>query len=251
MKGIILAGGTGSRLRPLTKVTNKHLLPVGRYPMIYWPLNSLLECGIRDIMIVSGVEHLGAIVQNLGSGAEFGAELTYRVQDEAGGIAQALGLCRQFAAGEGVMVLLGDNIFCGSLSPYVEGFASGARILLSESETPERFGVAEWDDQGRVVRIIEKPTDPPSAWVVTGCYLYDADVFDFIDTLTPSARGELEITDVNNAYIDRGAMEFRKVPFAWTDAGTFASLLRANQLVAEWGCDRAPGNAPPSSCTHP
>lgn len=231
MKGIILAGGTGSRLRPLTKVTNKHLLPVGRYPMIFWPLNSLFQCGVRDIMIVSGVEHLGSVVAVLGSGREFKASFTYRTQDEAGGIAQALGMCRQFAAGENVMVVLGDNVFLGDLSPHVNGFESGARVLLSESETPERFGVAELAEGGQVVRIVEKPAEPPSRWVVTGCYLYDSRVFDIIDGLGPSARGELEITDVNNRYVEWGEMDARKLPFPWTDAGTFHSLQQANMIA--------------------
>lgn len=231
MKGIILAGGTGSRLWPLTKVTNKHMLPVGRYPMIYWPLNSLFQCGIRDVMIVSGVEHLSSIVQTLGSGRGFGARFTYRVQDEAGGIAEALGLCRGFADDANVVVLLGDNIFLGDISPYVRGFEGGARVLLSESDTPERFGVAELGDDGNVLSIVEKPSDPPSRWVVTGCYLYDARVFDVVDTLEPSGRGELEITDVNNSYIESGQMSFRKVPFTWTDAGTFDSLQEANRCA--------------------
>lgn len=238
MKGVILAGGTGSRLRPLTKVTNKHLLPVGRYPMIYWPLNNLFQCGIRDVMIVSGVEHLGSIVQTLGSGADFDARFTYRVQDRAGGIAEALGLCRQFANGEAIMVLLGDNIFLGDLSPYAADFESGGRVLLYESDTPERFGVAEVNGDGTVRRIVEKPADPPSDWVVTGCYMYDTRVFDIIGGLEPSDRGELEITDVNNAYIEWGEMGFRRIPFEWTDAGTFPSLQRANRLAAGQPVDR-------------
>ncbi len=240
MKGIILAGGTGSRLYPLTKITNKHLLPVGRYPMIFWPLHSLLELGIRDIMVVSGVEHLGSIVRTLGSGHDFGGEFTYRVQDEAGGIAQALGLCRQFAEGGPVVVILGDNVFCGSLQPYIEDYESGGRVLLCESETPERFGVAVLDADGGVVEILEKPAEPPSNWVVTGCYVYDSRVFEFIDRLEPSARGELEITDVNNMYAHSGMLSSRRLPFAWTDAGTFRSLLRANELVAERELDLAP-----------
>jgi len=231
MKGIILAGGTGSRLYPLTKVTNKHMLPVGRYPMIYWPLNNLLQCGIRDIMIVSGTEHLGSIVQTLGSGRDFGAEFTYRVQDEAGGIAQALGLCRHFAHGETMMVMLGDNVFFGDLSDYIKDFKSGGRVLLSESRHPEGYGVAQLDEKGQVERIVESPVDPPSNLVVTGCYLYDSRVFEIIEGLTPSERDELEITDVNNTYIGRGEMDFRRIPFEWTDAGTFATLREANRLA--------------------
>lgn len=231
MKGIILAGGTGSRLRPLTKVTNKHMLPVGRYPMIYWPLNSLFQCGIRDIMIITGVEHLDSIVRTLGSGAEFGASFTYRVQDRAGGIAEALGLCRGFAGDEPIMVLLGDNIFLGDLGPHAHGFQSGGRVLLYESDTPERFGVAEVNDDGSVSRILEKPSEPPSNWIVTGCYLYDSRVFETIEDLEPSARGELEITDVNNRYIEWGEMDCRRIDFEWTDAGTFPSLQAANRLA--------------------
>jgi glucose-1-phosphate thymidylyltransferase len=243
MKGILLAGGTGSRLRPLTKVTNKHLLPVGRYPMIYWPLNSLMQCGIRDIMVVSGVEHLGSIVQTLGSGADLGVRFTYRVQDEAGGIAQALGLCREFAGTGPIMVVLGDNVFFGDLAPYVSDFERGARLLLCESETPERFGVVGFDDAGHIRQIVEKPSQPPSRCVVTGCYLYDNRVFDIIAMLKPSARGELEITDVNNRYVEWGEMTFQELPFAWTDAGTFRSLQQAGRLADGWrlGCiDNAP-----------
>ncbi len=233
MKGVILAGGTGSRLYPLTKVTNKHLLPVGRYPMIYWPLKNLLECGVREIMVVTGVQHLDAIVRVLGSGRDYGAEFSYRVQDEAGGIAQALGLCRGFVQNDSLMVLLGDNIFLGDLSPYVEGFESGARLLFYEHERPERFGVARLDGEGQLIEILEKPKEPPSKLVVTGCYLYDSEVFDMVGTLKPSGRGELEITDVNNAYLERGQVSYEVLPFSWTDAGTFESLAEANRLTAE------------------
>ena len=231
MKGIILAGGTGSRLAPLTEVTNKHLLPVGRYPMVYWPLNTLLECGVGDIMVVTGVEHLDALIRTLGSGRVFGAEFTYRVQDEADRIAEALGLCRDFAAGENVMVVLGDNIFAGDLSPYVAEFESGAQLFLCPHKRPGRFGVARLDDD-RVIEIIEKPEDPPSDLVVTGCYIYDREVFEVIPALDRSARGELEITDVNNAYIRAGTLRHAILPFGWTDAGTFESLAEANELTA-------------------
>lgn len=232
MRGAVLAGGTGSRLRPLTRVTNKHLLPVGRYPMIYWPLSALLRCGIRQVAIVGGLEHLGAIVQHLGSGAAFGADFTYRVQETAAGIADALGLCRHFARGEPLMVVLGDNVFLGDLAPFVEDYQTGARVFLARSDAPERFGVADIRG-GELRRIVEKPSEPSGEWVVTGCYLYDSRVFDIIDGLEPSERGELEISDVNNAYVERGEMEFRRIPFQWADAGTFPSLSRANELTRD------------------
>jgi glucose-1-phosphate thymidylyltransferase len=231
MKGILLAGGTGSRLFPLTKVTNKHLLPIGRYPMIFWPLHQLLAAEIREIMIVTGVEHMAAIVGVLGSGRDFGAEFTYRVQDDAGGIAQALGLCRGFVGGETAAVLLGDNIFVGDLRPVLADFGGGARLLLSECARPERFGVAEFDGAGRLVRIVEKPAAPPSRLAVTGCYLYDSEAFAVVALLRPSARGELEITDVNNHYIARGCVEHRVWTDPWSDAGTFESLAEANLRV--------------------
>jgi glucose-1-phosphate thymidylyltransferase len=231
MKGIILAGGTGSRLAPLTEVTNKHLLPVGRYPMVYWPLNTLLECGVRDIMVVTGVEHLDALIRTLGSGRSFGAEFTYRVQDQAGGIAEALGLCHDFAAGQSVMVVLGDNVFAGDLSPYLDGFESGAQLFLCPHKRPNRFGVARVEGD-RIIEIIEKPEHPPSDLVVTGCYIYDNHVFELVPDLERSARGELEITDVNNAYVRAGTLRHAVLPFGWTDAGTFDSLAEANELTA-------------------
>jgi glucose-1-phosphate thymidylyltransferase len=233
VKGIILAGGTGSRLYPLTKVTNKHLLPVGRYPMIYWPLGNLIECGIREIMVITGVQHLDAIIRVLGSGRDLGVELTYRVQDEAGGIAQALGLCRRFVNSDRVMVILGDNIFLGDMSPLVGGFAQGARLMLTEHHNPERFGVATVSGDGRIVRVVEKPSRPESKLVVTGCYLYDGQVFDLIASLKPSGRGELEVTDVNNAYIRQGQADYRVLEMPWTDAGTFESLAEANLLTRD------------------
>ncbi|MCS6913647.1 MAG: sugar phosphate nucleotidyltransferase [Myxococcales bacterium] len=233
MKGIILAGGSGTRLMPLTKVTNKHLLPVGREPMIFHPVRKLVEAGIRDILVVTGTEHMGDVVGLLGSGRQFECEFTYRVQDEAGGIAQALGLARDFARGEKSAVLLGDNIFEDGIGLYVERFARqgrGARILLKEVNDPQRYGVAELDGD-RVVRIVEKPEKPPSRYAVTGIYFYDDRVFDIISQLRPSARGELEITDVNNAYIARGELSFDLLSGFWTDAGTHESLRLANELV--------------------
>jgi glucose-1-phosphate thymidylyltransferase len=235
MKGILLAGGTGSRLHPLTKVTNKHLLPVGREPMIYHPIRKLLGAGIHDILVVTGTDHIGDVVGLLGSGAEFGCEFTYRVQDRAGGIAEALGLGRQFARGSRVAVILGDNVFQDDIAPAAARFAAqerGARILLKEVDDPGRFGVAEVDG-GRIVRIEEKPARPLSRYCVTGIYFYDEQVFDVIAGLRPSARGELEITDVNNAYIARGELAFDVLTGWWSDAGTFESLARANALVGE------------------
>jgi glucose-1-phosphate thymidylyltransferase len=233
MKGIILAGGTGSRLYPLTRISNKHLLPVGREPMIYHPLKKLLGAGIRDIMIVTGTEHMGAVVSLLGSGREFEAEFTYRVQDEAGGIAEALGLAAGFARGEHMVVVLGDNVFQDDLGLFVERFARqgrGGRVLLKEVPDPHRFGVPELAG-GRIVRIEEKPQEPRSNYAVTGIYMYDDRVFDIVRTLPRSARGELEITDVNNAYVARGELHYDILEGFWTDAGTFESLQKANLYV--------------------
>lgn len=233
MKGIILAGGSGSRLLPLTKVTNKHLLPVGREPMIFHPVKKLIAAGVRDILVVTGCDHIGDVVGLLGSGRDFDCEFTYRVQDQAGGIAQALGLGHDFARGDKSVVLLGDNIFEDEIGIYVERFARqgrGARILLKEVSDPQRYGVAELQGD-KVVRILEKPQDPPSAMAVTGIYFYDDRVFDIIRTLRPSGRGELEITDVNNEYIQRGELGFDRLSGYWTDAGTHESLRHANELV--------------------
>ena len=233
MKGIVLAGGTGSRLMPLTKVTNKHLLPVGHEPMIFHPIKKLLRAGIRDICIVTGTEHMGDVVGLLGSGKDFDCEFTYRVQDRAGGIAEALGLARNFARGESMCVILGDNIFQDDLGLYVERFARqghGARILLKTVEDPQRFGVAELAGD-RVVSIEEKPKSPKSNMAVTGIYMYDDRVFEIARTCKPSGRGELEITDVNNAYIARGELGFDVLEGWWSDAGTFESLAHANALI--------------------
>ncbi|KMM36730.1 sugar phosphate nucleotidyltransferase [Guptibacillus hwajinpoensis] len=235
MKGIILAGGTGSRLYPLTKVTNKHLLPVGKFPMIYHSIYKLKEAGIEDILIVTGREHMGDVVNLLGSGAEFDVSLTYRVQDEAGGIAEALGLAKTFTHHEPMVVILGDNIFQDNIAPYVESYKDqglGAKLLVSEVDDPERFGVPEIVGDF-IVSIEEKPLVPKSRYAVTGIYMFDSTVFDIIDTLIPSARGELEITDVNNAYIAKGALTFNKLEGYWTDAGTHSSLARANLLVQD------------------
>jgi glucose-1-phosphate thymidylyltransferase len=235
LRGVVLAGGTGSRLRPLTKVTNKHLLPVGHKPMIYYPIEKLTSVGIEEILIVTGVEHMGDVVGLLGSGREFGCRFTYKVQDEAGGIAQALGLAENFANGQNLAVILGDNIFQGSLKGHAERFVAqgqGARLLLKEVADPERFGVVEIQD-GKVLGIEEKPKNPKSNLAIIGVYFYDATVFDIVRTLKPSARGELEITDVNNAYIQKGHLASDTLEGWWTDAGTFESLMRANELVKQ------------------
>ena len=233
MKGIVLAGGTGSRLFPLTKVTNKHLLPVGREPMIFHPVRKLTAAGVEEILIVTGVEHMGDVVTLLGSGKDFGCRFTYKVQDEAGGIAQALGLAENFAGKELLCVILGDNIFQDPIGPYLNAFreqARGARLLLKAVDDPQRYGVAEVEGS-RVVRIVEKPKRPKSDLAVVGIYFYDFQVFDVIRTLEPSARGELEITDVNNHYLREGSLQCDRLQGWWTDAGTFESLAAANELV--------------------
>lgn len=237
MKGVILAGGTGSRLFPLTKVTNKHLLPVGRKPMILHPVEKLVAAGIKEIMIVTGVEHMGDVVTLLGSGKDFGCRFTYKVQDEAGGIAQALGLAEDWCRDTKIVVLLGDNIFTDDLGKFVRRFEErprGAMILLKEVHDPGRYGVPELQGD-KILRIDEKPKNPKSSFAVTGIYFYDEKVFSIIKTLKPSGRGELEITDVNNAYIERGEMGSEKLAGDWTDAGTFESLQVANQMMAEKG----------------
>lgn len=233
LRGVILAGGTGSRLMPLTKVTNKHLLGIGRKPMIYYPIEKLMGAGIAEILIVTGVEYMGDVVNLLGSGKDFGCRFTYKVQDEAGGIAQALGLAEDFAQGQSLAVILGDNIFESSLKKYADSFAAqkkGARLLLKQVASPERFGVAQISD-GRIIGIEEKPNSPKSDYAITGIYFYDGSVFDIIRTLKPSARGELEVTDINNAYINKGELEYDVLEGWWSDAGTFESLKRVNELV--------------------
>ncbi len=243
MKGIILAGGTGSRLYPLTKVTNKHLLPVGKKPMIFYPIEKLIEAGIRDILIVTGVEYMGDVVGLLGSGKEFGCSFTYKVQDEAGGIAQALFLAKDFCGQSAMAVILGDNIFEDHLEPFVAAFykqGNGARLLLKEVSEPGRFGVPVMNGE-KIIRIEEKPREPQSSYAVTGIYMYDHQVFEFIEQCKPSARGELEITDVNNFYVHKGLCYYDILKGWWTDAGTFPSLKLANELVAQ--------NHQPSSIT--
>lgn len=236
MKGVILAGGLGSRLNPLTKITNKHLLPVYHKPMIYYPLETLVRGGMKDILIVTGGNYAGEFLRLLGNGREFGlTHIDYTYQEGEGGIAQALSLAEDFADGDKSVVILGDNIIEQDIHPFVQRFRkqkSGARLLLKKVEDPERFGVAELKGK-KVVRIVEKPKRPKSPYIVTGIYMYDNQVFDMIRTLKPSGRGELEITDVNNRYLEKGLLEYDLLEGFWTDAGTFDSLLRANLLVAE------------------
>ncbi len=236
MKGVVLAGGTGSRLFPLTKITNKHLLPVYDKPMIYYPIQTLVDAGIEDILIVTGGRNAGDFLRLLANGKEFGlTHLDYTYQEGEGGIAEALGLAHHFGAGHRLCVILGDNIIQGSIREAVEAFRkqpAGAKILLKEVEDAERFGVAEMAD-GKILGIEEKPKNPKSNLAVTGIYLYDETVFDKVQQLKRSDRGELEITDVNNAYIAEGSMTFAQLDGWWTDAGTFESLLRANNLVAD------------------
>ncbi len=239
MKGIILAGGSGSRLDPLTRVTNKHLLPVYDEPMIFHPIKTLAATGIRDIQMVIGGNGVGDIVKICGSGSEFGINLSYAHQDRPGGIAQALSNTRIFAGGEPVVVILGDNIFGDNINEYVEAFRKDpntCRIFLTENEQPERFGVAEVDANGTVIEIEEKPKKPKSNTVVTGLYFYPSDIYEAIDWVEEnigfSARNELEITDVNNYYISRGRCKAHLLKGFWSDAGTFPTLLRAANFIA-------------------
>lgn len=235
MKGIILAGGLGTRMMPVTKVTNKHLLPVYNKPMIYYPIEKLIEAGVKNIMIVSGPGHAGHFLNLLGSGKNFGAHFSYEIQEEPGGIAQALALCEDFSDREKVAVILGDNIFEDNIIGAVEKFRRqerGAKIFLKEVKDAQRFGVAEIEGN-KIIGIEEKPAEPKSNLAVTGLYMYDDQVWDIVKTLKPSHRGELEITDVNNFYVQQGTMEYEILNGWWTDAGTFPSWLRANKLVAE------------------
>lgn len=240
MKGVVLAGGSGSRLRPLTAVTNKHLLPVHNQPMIFYPIQTLVNAGITDIMIVTGGNSAGDFLKLLGNGKAFGLKhLNYTYQEGEGGIAAALSLVEHFASGEPVCVVLGDNIIQGNIRAAVDSYreqGKGAKILLKKVTDPQRFGVPQLDGQ-RVVRIEEKPAEPKSEYAVIGIYMYDEHVFEIIRVLKPSGRGELEITDVNNAYIERGEMTWDVLEGWWSDAGTFESLLHASNLVAETGAN--------------
>jgi len=241
MKGVILAGGLGTRLYPLTKVTNKHLLPVYDKPMIYYPVQTLINGGIDDILIVTGGNNAGDFLKLLGNGKEFGLKhINYTYQEGEGGIAEALRLAEFFAKGEKICVVLGDNLIEKNIRKAVEAFEKqkeGAKILLKEVPDPWRFGVPEIEGE-RIVRVEEKPKNPRSNYAVIGIYFYDAMVFDIIKTLRPSDRGELEITDVNNQYIQRGLMTWDPLEGWWTDAGTFESLLRANHLVSQTGANK-------------
>jgi glucose-1-phosphate thymidylyltransferase len=233
MRGVILAGGKGTRMGELTKVTNKHLLPVGPYPMVYHPLKKLTGAGLKDILLVSGTEHMGDFIELLGSGKDHACRLTYRVQDEAGGIAQALGLAELFCTGSRSCVLLGDNIFEAPLKGMLaeaDAKPDWAWIGLKQVHDPQRYGVAELSGD-RVLSIVEKPENPKSDFAVVGIYIYPPDVFEFIKTLKPSSRKELEITDVNNHYLKEGRMGYSKLDGYWTDAGTLDSLDYANELV--------------------
>jgi len=240
MKGVVLAGGLGSRLRPLTAVTNKHLLPVFDQPMIYYPIQTLVNAGITDIMIVTGGNSAGDFLKLLGNGKAFGLKhLNYTYQEGEGGIAAALSLVEHFAGSESICVVLGDNIIQGNIRAAADLYraqGAGAKILLKRVSDPQRFGVPQLDGK-RVVKIEEKPSQPKSEYAVIGIYMYDARVFEIIQTLKPSGRGELEITDVNNAYIERGEMTWDELAGWWSDAGTFESLLHASNLVAQTGAN--------------
>lgn len=237
MKGVILAGGKGERLYPLTKVTNKHLLPVAKEPMIYNPIKQLVSCNIEDILIVTSTLHMGEIVNLLGSGEQFGVDFTYRVQEKAGGIAHALRLAEGFSHGEKIVVVLGDNIAVNSIKKYVDNFKKqkkGARVLIKNVDEPSRFGIVALDEK-KVIEIEEKPDKPKTKFAVIGYYMYDEKVFDYIRNLKPSKRGELEITDVNNKYIKNKELEYDILEGEWTDAGTMDSFYYANRLLMKFG----------------
>jgi glucose-1-phosphate thymidylyltransferase len=247
VKGVILAGGTGTRLHPLTRITNKHLLPLGNRPMVSYAIEALVQGGITELMLVTGGTHAGEFLRLLGNGQEFGIErLAYGYQEQAGGIAEALGLAKQFVGGDRVCVMLADNVFERSIKNVVDNFErqeSGGRIILareSEAEHLRHLGVPEFDGGGRIARIVEKPESPPSEFAVTGVYFYDADVFDVIPTLEPSARGELEITDVNNHYVSEGTMEHDVVEGFWGDAGESIDVYyEVNDFVRANGANKA------------
>lgn len=242
MKGIVLAGGLGTRLSPLTRVTNKHLLPVYDKPMIFYPIQALVNAGIEQIMVVTGGNNAGDFLKLLANGKDFGLRsIHYGYQEGEGGIAAALAVAEPFAEGESICVVLGDNIIEGNIAQAVKAYQDqpgGAKILLKEVPDPQRFGVPVFDDDGKIVKVEEKPTEPKSSYAVTGIYMYDPDVFRFIKTLRPSNRGELEITDVNNYYLERGDMTHDVLKGWWSDAGTFESLLRTSNMVAKTGANK-------------
>lgn len=233
MKGVLICGGTGSRLRPLTEITNKSLLPVYDKPLLLYPLQTLLDAGIRDIVVITGNEHIDQMASFLGSGERFGCKFSYRVQDKPGGIAQALGMAEDFAAGDSICALLGDNIYFDDLSDAIRTFAGGGHVFLKEVPDAERFGVAEISASGRVLSIEEKPAQPKTNLAVTGCYVYDNRCFDVIRNLQPSARGEYEISDVSDWYAKAGELTATVLCDEWIDAGTFESLHRAAVSVRE------------------
>jgi glucose-1-phosphate thymidylyltransferase len=242
VKGVILAGGLGSRLYPLTHATNKHLLPVYDQPMIYYPISTLVAAGIDEVIVVTGGPHAGHFVPVLRNGRQFGLRhLEYTYQEHEGGIAEALGLCEEFADGESVCVILGDNTTDADIRPAVERFTSGATLFLKEVPDPERFGCPVFDaqDASRIIGIEEKPSAPRSRYAVTGLYIYDGHVFDYVKRLEPSERGELEITDVNNHYLRSGQLQWETIDGFWSDAGTFESLYRTNRYWAEKKMARA------------
>ena len=235
MKGVILAGGLGSRLHPLTKATNKHLLPVGNEPMIYHPIHQLVDSGIKDILVITSTQHMGDVVRCLGSGEESSCNLSYKVQKDVGGIAQALSLAEDFVVGHNICVILGDNIFEFSINPYTEAFRkqeNGAHVLVKEVGDPERYGIAALDEH-QIIEIEEKPSNPKSSFAVVGLYYFDNQVFDIIRSIELSERGELEITSVNNAYIKHNQLHYSICHGRWTDAGTFESLFEANRIMME------------------
>ncbi len=237
MKGIVLAGGHGTRLMPLTRVINKQLLPVYDRPLIHYPILTLKEAGIKEILIISGPGHAGQLLDMLGSGKELGVDLSFDIQEEPRGIAHGLAISEDFADNKKIALILGDNIFVDSLKGAVSSFEKqekGAKIILKQVSDPERFGVVKFNKKGdKILDIIEKPKNPPTNWMVTGFYMYDNRVFDIIRGLNPSARGEYEITDVNNFYLKEGTLDFQKIRGKWIDAGTFDSLLTANKFIAQ------------------
>ena len=236
MKGVVLAGGTGTRLFPLTNATNKHLLPVGREPMIYNPIKQLLSAGITEILIITSKQHMGDVVRSLGSGKEFGCDFTFKVQEEAKGIAHALLLAENYGNRDNIVVILGDNITTHSIRPYVDNFkkqGNGAKVLLRKVSDPERYGIAALDEL-KVIKIEEKPKKPKSNYAVIGIYMYDNKVFDIIKKIKPSARGEYEITSVNNEYIKNDELTYDILEGEWADAGTFESLQYANKIAFKY-----------------